>query len=68
MAIRLIELNNSSILLDEDYTVNERDDVFSALDSSNESMVRVKQAEEGVSLILLTLRSLWSISIICEVG
>ena len=47
MAIRLIELNNSSILLDEDYTVNERDDVFSALDSSNESMIRVKQAGRG---------------------
>ena len=47
MAIRLIELNNSSILLDEDYTINERDDVFSALDSSNESMIRVKQAGRG---------------------
>ena len=47
MAIRLIELANSSILLDEDYTVNERDDVFSALDSSNESMIRVKQAGRG---------------------
>ena len=33
MAIRLIEHNNSNILLDEDYTVNEHDDVFSALDS-----------------------------------
>ena len=47
MAIRLIELNNSSILLDEDYTINERDDVFSALDSSNESMIRVKRAGRG---------------------
>ena len=47
MAIRSIELNGSSILLDEDYTVNERDDVFSALDSSNELKVRVKQAGRG---------------------
>ena len=47
MAIRLIELNNSSILLDEDYTINERDDVFSALDSSKELKVRVKQAGRG---------------------
>ena len=47
MAIRLTEDNNSSILLDDDYTINERDDVFSALDSSNESMIRVKQAGRG---------------------
>ena len=47
MAIRLVEHNNSSILLDEDYTVNERDDVFTALDSSNEIKIRVKQAGRG---------------------
>ena len=47
MAIRLVEHNNSSILLDEDYTVNERDDVFTALDSSNELKIRVKQAGRG---------------------
>ena len=47
MAIRLTEDNNSSILLDDDYTINERDNVFSALDSSNESMIRVKQAGRG---------------------
>ncbi len=47
MAIRSIERNNSNILLDEDYTVNERDDVFSALDSSNELQVHVKQAGRG---------------------
>ena len=47
MAIRLTEDNNSSILLEDDYTINERDNVFSALDSSNESMIRVKQAGRG---------------------
>ena len=47
MAIRLTEDNNSTILLDDDYTINKRDDVFSALDSSNESMIRVKQAGRG---------------------
>ena len=52
MAIRLIEHNNSNILLDEDYTVNEHDDVFSALDSANELKIRVKQAEEGAFLFL----------------
>ena len=47
MAIRLVERNNSSILLNEDYTVNERDDVFTALDSSKELKIRVKQAGRG---------------------
>ena len=47
MAIRLVEHNNSSILLDEDYTVNERDDIFTALESSNELKIRVKPAGRG---------------------
>ena len=68
MAIRLVEHNNSSILLDEDYTVNERDDIFTALDSSNELEIRMKQAGRGSVSLLSTLMHLWFISITYEVG
>ena len=47
MAIRLIENNNSNILINDDYTDNLSDDIFGSLDAGKTVNVFVKEAGRG---------------------